>query len=88
MSQRALSGLRRVVRLVDMDPHWLKPESWPQLEAYVKAVVGALKDERGLLMWDIMNEPSCNDYYQQAPPENGPGARQRSRRFSPTSAGT
>ena len=31
-------------------------------DAYVTDIVNALKDEPGLIMWDIMNEPSCNDY--------------------------
>ena len=51
----------------DLNPQTLKPESWPQQEAYVHAVVGALKDEPGLLMWDVMNEPSWNDYVNRAP---------------------
>jgi hypothetical protein len=29
----------------------------------VKAVVSAIKDEPGLLMWDVMNEPDYNDMY-------------------------
>ena len=52
--------------------------SFPQLlekgaieagEKYVSAIVNALKNEEGLLMWDIMNEPRMNDYYRKAPPE-------------------
>jgi hypothetical protein len=27
-------------------------------DKYVKAIIDAVKDEEGLLMWDIMNEPS------------------------------
>ena len=50
-----------------MNPQTLPPESWPRQEAYVKAVVEALKDEPGLLMWDLMNEPSWNDYYRLVP---------------------
>jgi hypothetical protein len=49
-----------------LNPQTLPPESWPRQEAYVKAVVEALKAEPGLLMWDIMNEPSWNDYHNQA----------------------
>jgi hypothetical protein len=48
----------------------LDPSAWPQQEEYVKAVVDALKKEPGLLMWDIMNEPSWNDYYNQATGES------------------
>src|SRR5690606_15210889 len=52
--------------------------SFPQLledgateagEKYVAAIVNALKNEEGLLMWDVMNEPRMNDYYRMAPPE-------------------
>ena len=31
-------------------------------EKYAVDIVGALKDEEGIIMWDIMNEPSCNMY--------------------------
>jgi hypothetical protein len=55
-----------------LNPQTLPPESWPSQEAYVKAVVEALKDEPGLLMWDIMNEPSYNDYYRLAPEGEAP----------------
>jgi tetratricopeptide (TPR) repeat protein len=36
---------------------------------YVKAIVDAIKNEPGLLIWDIMNEPSWNDYLLKSPPE-------------------
>jgi len=49
-----------------LNPQTLPPESWPPQEAYVKAIVQTLKDEPGLLMWDLMNEPSWNDYHNQA----------------------
>ncbi|RHP77071.1 hypothetical protein DXA36_32670, partial [Eisenbergiella sp. OF01-20] len=35
-------------------------------ENYIKDVVQALRGEPGLLMWDVMNEPSCNDYIIEA----------------------
>jgi hypothetical protein len=38
-------------------------------EKYVTAIVNALKNEEGLLIWDVCNEPNCNDYYRKAPPE-------------------
>jgi hypothetical protein len=55
-----------------LNPQTLKPESWPQQEAYVKSVVEAVKNEPGLLMWDIMNEPSWNDYINKATKEELP----------------
>ncbi len=45
-------------------------------EKYARAVVECLKDEPGLLMWDIMNEPVCNDYVGKAP-ENEKAAREK-----------
>ena len=52
-----------------LNPDILKPEFHPRGDAYVKAIVEAVKDEPGLLMWDIMNEPFTNDYYDRAPAE-------------------
>lgn len=45
-----------------MNPAILDKEFRVQGEAYVEAVVNTLKDEPGLFIWDIMNEPTCNDY--------------------------
>jgi hypothetical protein len=50
----------------DIDPKTLAPEFKPRGDAYVKAVVEAIKDEPGLLMWDIMNEPVTSDYVMKA----------------------
>lgn len=55
-----------------LNPETLPPEAWPAQEAYAKAIVEALKNEPGLLMWDIMNEPSWNDYYNQATAQEKP----------------
>jgi hypothetical protein len=52
-----------------LDPVTLKEEFHDTGDKYVKAVVEALKNEKGLLAWDIMNEPSYNDYYREAPAE-------------------
>jgi hypothetical protein len=35
----------------------LGPEGYPKLEKYVDAIVGRLKDNPALLLWDVMNEP-------------------------------
>lgn len=45
-----------------LDPKTLLADQNARNDAYCKAVVKALKDEPGLLMWDIMNEPACNDW--------------------------
>jgi hypothetical protein len=50
-------------------PQLLEKNAIESGEKYVKAIVNALKNEEGLLMWDIMNEPEMNDYYRKAPPE-------------------
>lgn len=55
-----------------LSPQTLPPEAWPRQETYVKKVVETLKDEPGLLMWDLMNEPSWNDYHNQASEEEKP----------------
>lgn len=49
-----------------LNPDTLKPAFHTEGDAYVKAIVDAVKDEPGLLMWDIMNEPLWNDYYNNA----------------------
>ncbi|HWB87480.1 MAG TPA: hypothetical protein VG675_25280 [Bryobacteraceae bacterium] len=50
----------------NLNPDTLKPAFRPRGDAYVKAIVEAIKDEPGLLMWDIMNEPFTNAYYGRA----------------------
>jgi hypothetical protein len=55
-----------------LNPDTLKPEFRARGDAYVKAVVGALKDEPGLLMWDVMNEPLTNTWYGRASQEEKP----------------
>jgi len=42
-------------------PATLEEDFIPRGEAYAAAVIAALKDEPGLIMWDVMNEPPCND---------------------------
>ena len=53
-----------------LNPETLKKEFRENTgDKYVKAVIDAVKDEKGLLMWDIMNEPSYCDYLLKSPPE-------------------
>lgn len=52
-----------------LNPDILKEGYREEADAYVRDIVGALKDEPGLFIWDIMNEPTCNDYHNLAPNE-------------------
>jgi hypothetical protein len=55
-----------------LNPDTLKPDFRARGDAYVKAIVAAVRNEPGLLMWDIMNEPLTNSYYQSASAEERP----------------
>ena len=35
----------------------MAPSFYPKLEAYVQAIVGRMKDNPAVLLWDVMNEP-------------------------------
>ena len=50
-------------------PAILEKDARAGCEKYANAMVNALKNEEGLLIWDVCNEPNCNDYYRKAPPE-------------------
>ena len=43
----------------------LGPEEWPKMERYVRDVVGEHSRDRRIVMWDIMNEPTCTRFYEQ-----------------------
>ena len=49
-----------------LNPDTLKPAFHPRGDAYVKAIVEAVRSEPGLLMWDIMNEQFTNSYWEKA----------------------
>ncbi len=50
-----------------LNPKTIQPEAYEAADKFTTAVVNALKDEPGLLMFDMMNEPLCNPYINQAP---------------------
>lgn len=52
-----------------LNPKTIEPEAYPEADAFAEALVTALKDEPGLLMFDVMNEPLCNPYVGSAPKE-------------------
>lgn len=49
-----------------LDPGDLEQGYEEYADRYVKDVVQALRGEPGLIIWDVMNEPSCNDYILEA----------------------
>lgn len=60
-----------------MDPAILEPSFWEEAgDAYVTRLVHAVGGEPGLIMWDIMNEPTCNDYQRG---ESDPQVREEKR---------
>ncbi|MBQ9872909.1 MAG: cellulase family glycosylhydrolase [Thermoguttaceae bacterium] len=52
-----------------LDPKTIEPQQYEAADAYATAIASALKDEPGLLMFDLMNEPLCNPYIDKAPEE-------------------
>ena len=42
-------------------------EEWKKMEEYAAAVFELLHNEPNILMWDVMNEPYCNDYIRNCP---------------------
>ena len=50
-----------------IDPAILEEAFLPEGETFAKAIVEGVKDEPGLIMWDIMNEPPCNPLILEAP---------------------
>lgn len=52
-----------------LDPKTIQPEAYEASDRFTTAIVNALKNEPGLLMFDMMNEPLCNAYFSKAPAE-------------------
>lgn len=52
-----------------LNPKTIEPVDYEASDAYAVAVVNALKNEPGLLMFDVMNEPLCSPYIGQSPKE-------------------
>ena len=50
-----------------IDPAILEEAFLPEGETFAKAIVEVVKDEPGLIMWDIMNEPPCNPLILEEP---------------------
>jgi hypothetical protein len=48
------------------------PAQYPRLEAYVKGVVGAFRDDKRILGWDIWNEPDNTNAGSYQDPANKP----------------
>lgn len=49
-----------------LDPKTIQPEAYGFADSFTEAIVKALKDEPGLLMFDMMNEPLCNPWISKA----------------------
>ena len=54
------------------DPSYSE-EEWVDIEKYVSEITAALKDEPGLLIYDIINEPGCCDWVGEAPADEKQG---------------
>ena len=52
-----------------LDPKAIMPESYDGADKFTRAIVTALKDEPGLSMFDMMNEPLCNNWIGKATDE-------------------
>lgn len=49
-----------------LNPKTIQPDTFAIADCFTKAIVNALKDEPGLLMFDMMNEPLCNEWISKA----------------------
>lgn len=44
-------------------------EEYDRAYQYAKAVIDEFRDEEFIIMWDVINEPMCNDYIHKSPKE-------------------
>lgn len=57
-------------------------EAWyTRAERYAKAVVDRFRGEEFLLMWDVINEPMCNDYMHLCSEEERPERYEKLKRY-------
>ena len=49
-----------------LNPKTIQPDAYAAADRFTEAIVKALKDEPGLLMFDMMNEPLCNPWMSNA----------------------
>ena len=49
-----------------LDPKTIREEAYDSADRFTEAIVKALKDEPGLLMFDMRNEPLCNTWISKA----------------------
>ena len=52
-------------------------EEWKKKRSYAEAIIRLLKPKKGLLMWDVFNEPFCNTYLGSASPEDYPRKKEK-----------
>lgn len=57
-----LAGYRDKDWMANPGQNRISPDHWPALERYVRGVVGRHKEDRRILMWDVMNEPTCTRF--------------------------
>ena len=49
-----------------LNPKSIQPDAYALADRFTEAIVKALKDEPGLLMFDMMNEPLCNPWISKS----------------------
>jgi len=62
---------------------WTDPDDawYARAEAYARAFIDRFRDEPFILMWDVINEPFCNDYMHLGPAEEYPARFENIRRY-------